>query len=150
MYAAVFARVVCCVCFFAPWWSAYTCRLKSNDPTLKSILVKDTHANYFFSWEPILRGPGRCRLEIRFARTRCRLETRFARIKIHTSCEIGDFVEIHLCKLCVILRSRVLLGCVSSLRNIGRRLPLELQCSLHQGQQGDVSQSVRGNYKTRL
>ena len=27
---------------------------------------------------------------------------------------------------------------------IGRRLPLELQCSLCQGQQGDVSQSVRG------
>ena len=29
---------------------------------------------------------------------------------------------------------------------IGRRLALELQCS-YQGQQGDVSQSVRGNYK---
>ena len=30
------------------------------------------------------------------------------KIKIHSSCEIEDFVEIHLCKLCVILRSRVL------------------------------------------
>ena len=30
--------------------------------------------------------------------------------KIHSSCEIEDFVEIHLCKLCAILRSRVLLG----------------------------------------
>ena len=29
-------------------------------------------------------------------------------IKIHSSCEIEDFVETHLCKLCVILRSRVL------------------------------------------
>ena len=29
---------------------------------------------------------------------------------------------------------------------IGLRLALELQCS-YQGQQGDVSQSVRGNYK---
>ena len=35
-------------------------------------------------------------------------------------------------------------------RLIGRRLPLELQCSLYQGQQGDVSKSVRGNYKTRF
>ena len=37
-------------------------------------------------------------------------------------------------------------GCVI-IKGIDRRLPLELQCSLCQGQQGDVSQSVRGNYK---
>ena len=30
------------------------------------------------------------------------------KIKIHFTCEIEDFVETHLCKLCVILRSRVL------------------------------------------
>ena len=30
------------------------------------------------------------------------------KIKIHSSCEIKDFVETHLCKLCVILRSRAL------------------------------------------
>ena len=30
------------------------------------------------------------------------------KIKIQSSCEIEDFVETHLCKLCVILRSRVL------------------------------------------
>ena len=36
-------------------------------------------------------------------------------------------------------------------KDIGRRLPLELQqCSLYQGQQGDVNQSVHGNYKTRF
>ena len=59
---------------------------------------------------------------------------------IHSSCEIEDLFETHLCKLCVILRSRVLLS-VSSL-DIGRRLRLELPCSLYQGQQGDVSQSI--------
>ena len=31
------------------------------------------------------------------------------------------------------------------IKNIGRRLPLQLQCS-YQGQQDDFSQSVRGNY----
>ena len=30
------------------------------------------------------------------------------KIKIHSSCDIEDFVETHLCKLCVILRSRAL------------------------------------------
>ena len=30
------------------------------------------------------------------------------KIKLHSSCEIEYFVETHLCKLCVILRSRVL------------------------------------------
>ena len=40
-------------------------------------------------------------------------------------------------------------GLCALIKDIGRRLPLELQCS-YQGQQGDQSQSVRGNYKTRL
>ena len=30
--------------------------------------------------------------------------------KIHSTCEIEDFVQTHICKLCVILRSRVLLS----------------------------------------
>ena len=66
--------------------------------------------------------------------------------KMHSSCEIEDFVETHLCKLCVILRSRVSRGVCVLNKDIGRRLPLELQCS-YQGQQGDVRQSVRENYK---
>ena len=52
-----FARM----CFVAPWWSFYTCSLKSNDPTLESIVVGDTHVQInYFPWEPtgILRGPG--------------------------------------------------------------------------------------------
>ena len=40
-------------------------------------------------------------------------------------------------------------GCVSSFKDIGRRLPLQLQCS-YQGQQGGVRQSVRGKYYTRF
>ena len=67
--------------------------------------------------------------------------------KKHSSCEIEDFVETQLCKLCVILRSRVLRVVCPHYKDVGRRLPLGLQCSLYQGQQGDVSQSVRGNYK---
>ena len=35
------------------------------------------------------------------------------------------------------------------IKDIFRRLPLQLQCS-YQGQQGDLSPSVRGNYKTRF
>ena len=35
------------------------------------------------------------------------------------------------------------------IKDIGRGLPLELQCS-YQGQQDNFSQSVRGNYKTRF
>ena len=69
-------------------------------------------------------------------------------MKINSSCDIEDFVETHLCKLCVIVRSRVLRD-VCLHKDVGRRLPLQLQCS-YQGQQGDVSQSVRGNYKTRF
>ena len=34
------------------------------------------------------------------------------------------------------------------IKDVCQRLPLELQCSLYQGQQVDVNQSVRGNYKT--
>ena len=69
------------------------------------------------------------------------------KIQIHSSCEIEYFVETHLCKLCVILRSRVLRVLCVLVKDIGRRLPLQLQCS-YQGQQGVVRQSVRGNCKT--
>ena len=70
--------------------------------------------------------------------------------KIHSGCEIEDFIETIIYKLCVILRSHVLLGVCVLIKDTGRRLPLELQCSLHQGQQGDVSQSVHENYKARF
>ena len=40
--------------------------------------------------------------------TRAAFLQHIIKIKIHSSCEIEDFVETHLCKLCVILRSRAL------------------------------------------
>ena len=71
------------------------------------------------------------------------------KIKIHSSCEIEGFVETHLRKLCLILRSRVLrVVCPHQ----GQRSATPVgttECS-YQGQQGDVSPSVRGNYKTRF
>ena len=36
------------------------------------------------------------------------IEHEYHKNKTHSSCEIEDFVETHTCKLCVILRSRVL------------------------------------------
>ena len=39
---------------------------------------------------------------------KCSLQIYIIKIKIHSSCEIEDFVETHLFKLCVILRSRAL------------------------------------------
>ena len=50
---------------------------------------------------------------------------------------------------CAWYSDRAYYGLCGLIKDIGRRLPLELQCS-YQGQQGDVGQSVRGNYKTRF
>ena len=50
---------------------------------------------------------------------------------------------------CVWYSDRAYYGLCVLLNDLGRRLPLQLLCS-YQGQQGDVSQSVRGNYKTRF
>ena len=51
---------------------------------------------------------------------------------------------------CVWYSDRAYFGlCVLFKDTIGRRLPLQLQCS-YQGQQGDVRHSMRGKYKTRF
>ena len=50
---------------------------------------------------------------------------------------------------CVPYSDRACYGLGVLIKDIGRRLPLQLQCS-YQGQQGDVGRSVRGNYKTRF
>ena len=50
---------------------------------------------------------------------------------------------------CVWYFDRAYCGLCVLIKDIGRRLPLQLQCS-HQGQQGDARQSVRENYKTRF
>ena len=49
---------------------------------------------------------------------------------------------------CVWYSDRAYHGLSVLIKDIGRRLRLQLQCS-YQGQQGDLRQSVRGNYKTR-
>ena len=51
------------------------------------------------------------------------------KIKLHSSCEIEDFVETHLCKY-VRYSDRAYYGLCVLIKDIGRRLPLELQqCS---------------------
>ena len=70
-------------------------------------------------------------------------------MKIHSSCEIEDFVETHICKLCVWYSDRAYYGLCVLIKDMGRRLPLQLQCS-YQGQQGNVCQSVLRNHKTRF
>ena len=50
---------------------------------------------------------------------------------------------------CVWYSDRAYYGLCVLIKDIGRRLPLQLQWS-YQGQQGDVGQSVRGNCKTRF
>ena len=50
---------------------------------------------------------------------------------------------------CVWYSDRAYYGLCVLIKDIGRRLPLQLQCS-YQGHQGDVSQSARGNCKTRF
>ena len=71
-------------------------------------------------------------------------------MKLQSSSEIEAFVATHLCKLCVIPYSdRAYYELCVLIKDIGRRLPLQLQCR-YQGQQGDVSQSVREKYKTRF
>ena len=56
-------------------------------------------------------------------------------------------VETHLYKHCVRYFDRAYNRLCFLIKNIGRRLRLQLQCG-YQGQQGDAGQSVRGNYKT--
>ena len=64
---------------------------------------------------------------------------------LHQAVEIEEFLETHdyascvWCSDCAYYCVRVLV------KDIGRRLPLELQCRLYQGQQGDVKQPVHGN-----
>ena len=50
---------------------------------------------------------------------------------------------------CVWYSDRAYDGLCILIKDIGRRLPLQLQCG-YQRQQGDVGQSVRENYKARF
>ena len=67
-------------------------------------------------------------------------------MKIHSSCEIEDFSSKLIFASCVYYSDRAYYGLCVLIKDIGRRLPLQLQCS-YQGQQGDVSHSVRETVK---
>ena len=72
------------------------------------------------------------------------------KLKMHSTCELEEFVEL-IFGSCVCYSYRAYYWVCVLVKNIGRRLSLEPQCSLlYQGQQGDVHQSVRGNDKTRF
>ena len=53
------------------------------------------------------------------------------------SCEIEDFVETHIFASCVWYSARAYYGLCVRFKDIGRRLPLQLQCS-YQSQKGDL------------
>ena len=67
---------------------------------------------------------------------------------MHSSCEI-KIVSKLIFASCVLYSDRACYGLCVLIKDIGQRPCLHLQCS-YQGQQGGVSQSVRGNYKTRF
>ena len=81
-----FARILARIFVVAPWWSAYTCSLKSNDPTQESSLVEDTHVPTFLFMGAYI------------ARPRCRLETRFARI-FARMCFVAPWWSAYTCSL---------------------------------------------------
>ena len=66
----------------------------------------------------------------------------YKKIKTHSSGEIEHFVETHLASCVWHSDHRACYGLCVLIKDIGRQLPLQLQCS-YQDQQGDVSQSVR-------
>ena len=68
----------------------------------------------------------------------------------HSSCEIVGYISSKLIfASCVWYSNRANHGLCVLIKDIGRRLPLQLQCS-HQGQRSGARQSVRGNYKNRF
>ena len=72
-------------------------------------------------------------------------------IKIH-SLQLCDRIfcrNSSLQSVCDTYSDRACYGLCVLIMDIGRRLPLQLQCS-YQGLQGDVRKSVRGHYKTRF
>ena len=67
--------------------------------------------------------------------------------------KISNFIETHICKLRVILRSRVLLGVCVLIMDIGRRLPVGLQVqtvACTRVNRVMLINPLRGNYKTRF
>ena len=86
------------------------------------------------------------------------------KIEVYSSCEIEDIVdyledivEVHLCRLCVILRSHVLWDMYVLMEDIGRRLPSVLLIAMNSTRVNRVIQrhavfnhSGHENYNTRF
>ena len=80
-------------------YKAVRSKIWSKDHLCKPWCVRDTPDRAYY-WA--------CLPSLRVCFEVARRLPLYYKIKIHSSCEIEYFVETHLCKLCVILRSRVL------------------------------------------
>ena len=79
-------------------------------------------------------------------------EAFYYKIKLHSSCEMEEFVESHLCRLCVFLRSRVFRGVYVLMKDVTSSTPLSASARANRVMQTSsaLNRSPHGNYKPEL